>query len=99
MPCRRSYAPARPLSSDASRALRQLERKGLVRRASDPGDARRVGLHPTPKAAENLGHLQGAWSRLLGEAVSGAAEVDAVITALSGGRGRDAPPHPRQLFA
>ncbi|AEW98231.1 MarR family winged helix-turn-helix transcriptional regulator [Streptantibioticus cattleyicolor] len=72
----------RLISSNFSRALRKLEQKGLVRREADPDDARRVRLYPTQKAAENLRHLQNTWSRLLDQAVSDAAEADAVITAL-----------------
>ncbi|MCK7626976.1 MarR family transcriptional regulator [Streptomyces sp. RS10V-4] len=72
----------RLISSNFSRALRKLEQKGLVRREADPDDARRVRLYPTPKAGENLGRLQDAWSRLLGDAVPDAAEADALIAAL-----------------
>ncbi|MFF4244897.1 MarR family winged helix-turn-helix transcriptional regulator [Streptomyces sp. NPDC001822] len=72
----------RLISSNFSRALRKLEQKGLVHRQPDPDDARRVRLYPTQKAAENLTHLQDAWSRLLVGAVPDVAEVDAVITTL-----------------
>nr|WP_180217894.1 MarR family transcriptional regulator [Streptomyces albus] len=70
------------ISSNFSRALRKLERKGMVRREADPADARRVRLYPTRKAGENLARLQDAWSRLLGEVVPGTAEVDAAIATL-----------------
>lgn len=72
----------RLISSNFSRALRKLEQKGLVRREADPGDARRVRLHPTQEARENLRRLQAVWSHLLDQAVPDAAEADAVIATL-----------------
>jgi MarR family transcriptional regulator, temperature-dependent positive regulator of motility len=70
------------ISSNFSRAVRGLEKRGLVRREVDPGDARRVRLYPTDKAQENLRRLRDIWSRLLDGAVTDAGEVDAVIAAL-----------------
>jgi DNA-binding MarR family transcriptional regulator len=70
------------ISSNVSRAVRGLERKGLVRRDADPRDARRVLLYPTGKAEENLRHLREAWTRLLDGTISDADEVDFLIEAL-----------------
>lgn len=53
------------ISSNFSRAVRGLERKGVVRREVDPDDARRVRLYPTEQAQDNLRQLKGLWSRLL----------------------------------
>ncbi|MFE2378911.1 MarR family winged helix-turn-helix transcriptional regulator [Streptomyces sp. NPDC059398] len=72
----------RLISSNFSRALRKLEQKGLVRRETDPEDARRVRLYPTPKAGENLRYLQDAWGGLLDEAVPDTVEADEVIAVL-----------------
>jgi DNA-binding MarR family transcriptional regulator len=58
------------IASNFSRALRGLERRGLVRREADEGDARRVRLFPTDEARENLRRLHGVWSRLLDGAVA-----------------------------
>jgi MarR family transcriptional regulator, temperature-dependent positive regulator of motility len=70
------------ISSNFSRALRGLERKGLVRRAADPQDARRVRLYPTAQARQNLGRLRDAWSGLLADTVTDAAEIAAVTETL-----------------
>ena len=72
----------RLISSNFSRALRSLERKGLVRRESDPQDARRVRLHPTEKAHDNLQALREIWSDLLGGIVSDPTEIDVVVGVL-----------------
>jgi DNA-binding MarR family transcriptional regulator len=50
------------ISSNFSRALRGLEKKGLVRRERDPDDARRLHLYPTELAQENLQRLRTLWS-------------------------------------
>jgi DNA-binding MarR family transcriptional regulator len=52
------------ISSNFSRALRALEKKGLVRRERDPQDARRQHLFPTEQAQENLKRLRVLWSQL-----------------------------------
>jgi DNA-binding MarR family transcriptional regulator len=70
------------ISSNFSRALRGLERKGLVRRDADPDDARRVHLYPTGKAQENLRRLRETWTRLLDGIVTDSVEIDAVISTL-----------------
>ncbi|GHE36480.1 MULTISPECIES: MarR family winged helix-turn-helix transcriptional regulator [Streptomyces] len=72
----------RLISSNFSRALRKLEQKGMVRREADPQDARRVRLHPTRKAGENLRHLEDTWSRLLAEAVPDTEETATVVSTL-----------------
>ncbi|HXR43291.1 MAG TPA: MarR family transcriptional regulator [Pseudolysinimonas sp.] len=53
------------ISSNFSRALRLLEKKGLVRREIDPEDGRRVRLFPTESAQENLRLLHELWTGLL----------------------------------
>jgi MarR family transcriptional regulator, temperature-dependent positive regulator of motility len=53
-------------SSNFSRVLRGLEKKGLVRRDIDPHDSRSVRLYPTARARENLQHLREEWSQTLG---------------------------------
>ncbi|WP_370933731.1 MarR family winged helix-turn-helix transcriptional regulator [Amycolatopsis sp. cg13] len=70
------------ISSNVSRAVRGLETKGLLRRESDPDDARRVRLYPTEKAAENLQRLRDTWSALLDGTFTDAKEVSTLITAL-----------------
>lgn len=70
------------ISSNFSRAVRRLEKAGLVRREADQHDARRVLLYPTEKAQENLQRLREVWSRLLDEAVTDSDEIDAAISIL-----------------
>jgi DNA-binding MarR family transcriptional regulator len=52
-------------SSNASAALRELERKGLVRRDPDPLDRRTVRVTATARAHENLLRVRRAWTNLL----------------------------------
>lgn len=70
------------ISSNFSRAVRGLEKKGLVRRDADQDDARRVRLYPTARAHENLRHLRETWSHLLDGVVSDPEEVDALNATL-----------------
>ncbi|GHH30862.1 MarR family winged helix-turn-helix transcriptional regulator [Lentzea cavernae] len=70
------------ISSNFSRALRNLERKGFVHREADQEDARRVRLYPTARAQENLRRLHDIWSDLLDGVVSDEDEVDAMIGTL-----------------
>jgi DNA-binding MarR family transcriptional regulator len=70
------------ISSNFSRAVAGLEAAGLVRREVDRHDARRVRLHPTEKAQENLQRLRETWSRLLEDTVTGPDEIDAAISTL-----------------
>ncbi|QWF80303.1 MarR family winged helix-turn-helix transcriptional regulator [Amycolatopsis sp. CA-230715] len=70
------------ISSNFSRAVRGLEKKGMVRRDVDEHDARRVRLYPTARAHENLQHLREVWSGLLDGIVTDPAEVDALNATL-----------------
>jgi DNA-binding MarR family transcriptional regulator len=70
------------ISSNFSRALRGLEKKGLVRREVDPADARRVRLYPTERAQDNLRQLRDIWSRLLDGVVTDPAEIEAAAVTL-----------------
>ncbi|MEZ0115747.1 DNA-binding MarR family transcriptional regulator [Catenulispora sp. EB89] len=72
------------ISSNFSRAVRNLEKAGYIRRDVDPQDARRVLLFPTDKAQENLQRLRTAWSHLMEGAVTDSeeAEIDAAISTL-----------------
>ncbi|MFD2419093.1 MarR family winged helix-turn-helix transcriptional regulator [Amycolatopsis pigmentata] len=70
------------ISSNFSRAVRRLEKAGLVRRDADQRDARRVRLYPTEKAQENLQRLREIWSHLLEDAVTDSDEIDAAISTL-----------------
>lgn len=72
----------RLISSNFSRAVRGLEKRGLVRRDVDEHDARRVRLYPTDKAAENLRRLRRIWSGLLAGIVTDPDEIDAVTSTL-----------------
>ncbi|MFJ6694901.1 MarR family winged helix-turn-helix transcriptional regulator [Streptomyces sp. NPDC091272] len=72
----------RLISSNFSRAVRGLEKKGLVRRDVDPRDARRVRLYPTEQAQENLRRLRAVWSRLLDGTVTDPHQIAAVISTL-----------------
>ncbi|WP_308816584.1 MarR family winged helix-turn-helix transcriptional regulator [Pseudonocardia alni] len=72
----------RLISSNTSRALRNLEAKGLVRRVSDPADARRVRLYPTEEAARNLRELRRIWSGLLAGVADDPAETDTAVALL-----------------
>ena len=68
--------------SNFSRALRGLEKKGLVRRDVDPQDGRRFRLYPTVRAQENLRQLRAIWSDLLDGVVPDPDEVEAVNSVL-----------------
>ena len=70
------------ISSNFSRALRSLEKKGLVRREADQDDTRRVRLYPTELAHENLRFLRDVWSRLLDGIIDDPADIDRVNTTL-----------------
>lgn len=61
--------------SNLSRALRDLEGKGLVRRSADPADSRQAVLRSTDLAAENLGRVRAIWARLFEEALHGAGDL------------------------
>jgi DNA-binding MarR family transcriptional regulator len=70
------------ISSNFSRAVRGLEKEGLVRRDVDQRDARRVRLYPTEKAQENLQRLREVWSLLLEETIADPDEIGAAISTL-----------------
>ncbi len=72
----------RLVSSNFSRAVRGLERKGLVRRTVDRDDARRVRLYPTEVADRQLETLRDTWSRLLDGVFDDADEIDRINAAL-----------------
>lgn len=70
------------ISSNFSRALRTLEKKGLVRRDVDRDDARRVRLYPTDLARENLRRLHELWTGLLDGIVDDPADIERVNAVL-----------------
>jgi len=72
----------RTVSSNLSRALRNLEQRGLVRRVSDSHDARRVRVFPTERARENLALLHDVWGRMLEGTVDDGDELESTIQTL-----------------
>jgi DNA-binding MarR family transcriptional regulator len=72
----------RLISSNFSRALRGLEKKGLVYRDADRDDGRKVRLYPTDRARDNLRQLQDVWSRLLDGVVEDPEEIEAMTATL-----------------
>jgi len=70
------------ISSNFSRALRTLEKKGLVRRDVDQEDARRVLLYPTDSAHENLRLLHELWTGLLDGIIDDPDDIDRVNAVL-----------------
>lgn len=68
--------------SNLSRALRDLEGKGLVRRSADPADSRQAVLRSTDLAAENLARVRAIWARLFEEALDAAGEQHDLTPAL-----------------
>lgn len=68
--------------SNLSRALRDLEAKGLVRRSADPTDSRQVVLRSTRRAEENLTRLRGIWATLLGDALAASGEEHDIASTL-----------------
>lgn len=70
------------VSSNFSRALRALEKKGLVRRDVDREDARRVRLYPTPSARENLQRLHELWTGMLDGIIDDSDDIDRVNATL-----------------
>lgn len=69
--------------SNLSRALRDLEAKGLVSRSADPADSRQVVLRSTRRAAENLARLRTIWARLLGDALAASGEEHDITSTLT----------------
>ncbi|BBX72018.1 MarR family winged helix-turn-helix transcriptional regulator [Mycolicibacterium psychrotolerans] len=69
--------------SNMSRALRNLEAKGLVRRSPDPADSRQIVLRSTRRAADNLARLRAIWARLVGDALDASGQEYDIAAALS----------------
>ncbi|MCH9732525.1 MAG: MarR family transcriptional regulator [Actinomycetia bacterium] len=68
--------------SNLSRALRELEAKGMVERTADPADQRQALLRGTPKAAENLTRVRASWARQLGNALDASGQEYDIASAL-----------------
>ncbi|MGU3500409.1 MarR family winged helix-turn-helix transcriptional regulator [Mycobacterium sp. C31M] len=62
--------------SNLSRALRDLETKGLIRRSPDPADNRQYRLQSTELAAENLARIRAIWSSILDAALQNSGDHD-----------------------
>ncbi|MDY6999443.1 MAG: MarR family winged helix-turn-helix transcriptional regulator [Actinomycetota bacterium] len=69
--------------SNMSRALRDLEAKGMVERSVDPADSRQTLLRGTRKAERNLTRLRGIWARLLGGALDASGEQHDIASAVA----------------
>src|SRR5690349_5749902 len=69
--------------SNLSRALRDLEAKGLVRRSADPTDSRQVVVRSTRRAAENLARLRTIWATLLGDALDASGKQHDIASTLT----------------
>jgi DNA-binding MarR family transcriptional regulator len=69
--------------SNLSRALRDLEAKGMVQRTADAADARQARLEPTARAAANLQRLRANWSRLLNSVGPDHRNLDAALAMLT----------------
>lgn len=68
--------------SNLSRALRELEAKGMVERTADPDDQRQALLRGTPKAAANLTRVRASWARQLGNALAASGQECDIASAL-----------------
>jgi DNA-binding MarR family transcriptional regulator len=69
-------------SSNFSRVLRGLEKRGLVDRVVDDRNARGVRLYPTEKAHRNLQQLHDNWDRTLQGIIDDPATIEIVNTTL-----------------
>lgn len=69
--------------SNLSRALRELEAKGMVEKTVSDSDGRQARLHSTERAAENLKRLRANWSRLLTAAGADPRHLDAALAMLT----------------
>ena len=69
-------------SSNFSRVLRGLERKGLVSRVADDHDGRVARLFPTQRAMESTDALRDTWSQALDGLVENPEHLDLVIEVL-----------------
>lgn len=70
------------VSSNFSRVLRGLEKKGLVKVKADAKDARRVSLHSTALAQDSRRQLGKEWDRLLGEVENDPTRINDLVTRL-----------------
>jgi DNA-binding MarR family transcriptional regulator len=68
--------------SNLSRALRDLEARGLVRRTPDPADNRQAVLRSTARAAQNLARVRAVWARVLDDALRASGEHHDIAEAL-----------------
>ncbi len=69
--------------SNLSRALRDLEAKGMVERTPDASDGRQMRLEPTARAAANLERLRTNWSRILESVDVDRSNLDAALALLA----------------
>lgn len=69
-------------SSNFSRVLRGLMRKGLLLRKTDEKDARCVRLYPTATAKASMEHMRHAWSQALDGAITDPTTVELVNATL-----------------
>lgn len=68
--------------SNLSRALRDLEAKGLVQRSPDPADSRQSLLRSTELAAQNLARIRDLWATILAGALEEDRDVAAAVRLL-----------------
>lgn len=68
--------------SNLSRALRDLEAKGLVHRSPDPADSRQSLLRSTELAAQNLARIRDLWATILAGALGEDRDVGAAVRLL-----------------
>jgi DNA-binding MarR family transcriptional regulator len=69
-------------TSNFSRVLRGLEKRGLVDRVVDDRNARSVCLYPTEKARQSLQYLRDHWDKTLRGIVDDPATIEVVNAAL-----------------
>lgn len=68
--------------SNASAALRELDRKGMIRREPDPTDRRAATIWPTELAERNLVRMRAHWARLLSPVPVSDADLSATVATL-----------------
>ena len=69
--------------SNLSRAVRDLEAKGMIARSADATDGRQSRLTPTERAATNLARLRSGWSQRLAAAGADTRHLDATLALLA----------------
>lgn len=69
--------------SNLSRAVRELEAKGMMQRTCSESDGRSAQLHSTKRAAENLKRLRANWSRLLTSAGADHGNLERALSLLT----------------